>query len=105
VTREFDDHAHGKIFMWIEGWSARRGRSATDGDVSRRVRFLFVKGTLAQPIIYVAKTTSSSVLHLLRIHMSGRADWLLHSSILRSSNQLHVTSAECKIHASHICKR
>jgi hypothetical protein len=69
----------------MEWRSARRDRSATDGDVSRRVRLLFVKATLAQPIIYVAKTTSSLVLHLSRMHMSGHADWLLHVSILRSS--------------------
>jgi hypothetical protein len=100
VTRKFDDHADGKMPIWIEWRSARRGRSATDGDVSRRVRFLFVKATLAQPTIYVTKTISSLVLNLLRMHMSGHADWLLHSSILRSSNQLLATSAGSKIHAA-----
>jgi hypothetical protein len=100
VTRKFDDHADGTMPMWIEWRSAGKGRIATDGHVSRRVRFLFVKAILAQPIIYVAKTTSSLVLHLSRVHMIGHADWLLHSSILRSSNQLHATSAGCKIYAA-----
>jgi hypothetical protein len=71
--------------MCIEWKSVRSNRSATDGEVNRRVRFLIVKAILAQPIIYVAKTTSSFVLHLPRMHTSGHMDWLLHASNLESS--------------------
>jgi hypothetical protein len=84
TPRGFDDHTDGKMTMWIEWRSVRRGRSATDGDVSGRVQSLFAKAILAQPI-HVVKTTSSFVLHLSRMYMCGHMDWLLHASILRLS--------------------